>query len=112
MVEPETLPTLVETSTFARRRPGVLDDESYRLAQLALASNPELGARIPGGGGIRKIRWDVGGRGKRGGARIIYYWAVGPQLILLLFIYGKSERDDLSEKQLRKLSKLVKEEFR
>ena len=104
--------TIVETPTFNRRRPDLLDDEEYRLLQLALARNPELGAIIPGGGGLRKARWELEGRGKRGGARIIYYWAVSADLILLLFLYSKNERADLTKEQLRILAKLVKEEFK
>ena len=104
--------TLVETPTFNRRRPDLLDDEEYGLLQLALARNPELGPVIPGGGGIRKARWELEGRGKRGGACIIYYWAVSDDLILLLFLYPKNERADLTKEQLKMLAKLVKEEFR
>ena len=104
--------TIVETTTFNRRRPKLLDDEEYRLLQLALARNPELGPVISGGGGIRKARWELEGRGKRGGARVIYYWAVSEDLILLLFLYPKNERADLTKEQLRILAKLVKEEFK
>ena len=104
--------TIVETPTFSKRRADLLGDEEYRLLQLALARNPELGAIIPGGGGIRKARWELEGRGKRGGARVVYYWAVSEDLILLLFIYPKSERGDLTKDQLRILAKLVKEEFK
>lgn len=104
--------TLVETPTFARRRPDLLGDEEYRLAQLALAKDPRLGDLIPGGGGLRKVRWELEGRGKSGGARVIYYWAVAPGVILLLYIYAKNERDDLSKDQLKALAKAVREEFK
>jgi hypothetical protein len=104
--------TLVETPTFARRRSDLLDDEEYRLAQLALAKNPEIGDLIPGGGGLRKVRWELEGRGKSGGARVIYYWAVAPGVVLLLYIYAKNERADLSKDQLKALAKAVREEFK
>ena len=104
--------TLVETPTFAKRRPGLLSDEEYRLAQIALARDPELGAVIPGAGGLRKVRWELEGRGKRGGARVIYYWAVAQGVILLLFIYSKSELDNLTKGQLKALAHVVKEEFK
>ena len=52
-----------------------LDDEQYRALQTALYLRPEQGALIPGGGGLRKLRWGAEGRGKRGGVRTIYYWA-------------------------------------
>ena len=52
---------------------GLVDDESYRALQVALALRPEQGALIQGSGRLRKIRWAASGRGKRGGVRIIYY---------------------------------------
>ena len=54
----------------------------------------------------------VGSRGKRGGARVIYYWAVRKDLILLLFAYPKNVSADLTPKQVAQLAKVVKEEFR
>ena len=89
-----------------------MDDDEYRLAQIALAKDPELGDLMPGSGGLRKVRWDLEGRGKRGGARVIYYWAMGRGIILLLFIYAKNELANLSKDQLRALAKAVKEEFK
>jgi hypothetical protein len=74
--------------------------------------NPGLGARIKGGGGIRKTRVAVGSHGKRGGACVIYYWAVRKDLILLLFAYSKNVSADLTPKQVAQLAKVVKEEFR
>ena len=65
-----------------------------------------------GGGGIRKIRVAVGSRGKRGGARVIYYWAVRKDVILLLFAYPKNVSADLTPKQVAQLAEVVKEEFR
>jgi hypothetical protein len=60
---------------------------------------------------VRKVRIAVGARGKRGGARVIYYWAVRRNVILLLYAYAKNELADLTLKQVRQLAKLVKEEF-
>ena len=105
-------PTLVETNVFARRRAALLDDEQYRALQLTLVDDPIAGALIPGSGGLRKLRWDLTGRGKRGGARVIYYWAAGNEVVLLLLIYAKNERDDLTKDQLKVLSNLVREEFK
>ena len=64
-----------------------------------------------GGGGIRKARVAVGSRGKRGGARVIYYWAVRRDLILLLYAYPKNATADLTPKQIRQLASVIKEEF-
>jgi len=102
---------LAETSVFTRQITALLDDEEYREFQNELVANPAQGPRIKGGGGIRKIRVGVGSHGKRGGARIIYYWAMKTDLILLLFAFAKNERADLTRKQISQLAKMVKEEF-
>ena len=59
---------------FTRLITELLPDDSYRLLQEDLAKNPQAGDLIPGGGGIRKLRFALPGGGKRGGARLIYYW--------------------------------------
>jgi hypothetical protein len=102
---------LIETSTFTRQITALLTDEEYGEFQARMAANPELGALIRGGGGIRKARVAVGSRGKRGGARVIYYWAVRKDVILLLFAYPKNAAADLTPKQVSQLAKVVKEEF-
>ena len=103
---------LIETSTFTRQITALLSDEEYGAFQSRLAANPGLGALIKGGGGIRKIRVAIGSRGKRGGARVIYYWAVRKDLILLLYAYSKNVSADLTPRQVVQLAKVVKEEFR
>lgn len=64
-----------ETSVFTKQCLKLLDPESYRLLQLRLVSEPSAGDVIKGTGGLRKIRWQGSGRGKRGGVRVVYYWA-------------------------------------
>jgi hypothetical protein len=81
----------------------LLDDESYGALQTHLAQCPDAGAVIRGSGGLRKLRWGAKGHGKRGGARIIYYWWVAKDPISMLFLYAKNERDDLSTDQLKQL---------
>lgn len=103
---------LIETSTFTRQITALLSDEEYGAFQIRSAANPGLGALIKGGGGIRKIRVAVGSRGKRGGARVIYYWAVRKDVILLLYAYPKNVSADLTPKQVAQLAKMAKEEFR
>lgn len=78
---------------------------------MVLANRPTAGSLVKGSGGLRKIRWAREGRGKRGGVRVIYYWAATYQRLLMLLIYSKSERDDLRPEQLRSLRKTVAEEF-
>ena len=103
---------LIETSTFTRQITALLSDKDYGALQSRLAANPGLGALLKGGGGIRKIRVAVGSRGKRGGARVIYYWAVRRDLILLLYAYPENVSADLTPQQVAQLAKVVKEEFR
>jgi hypothetical protein len=61
------------------------------------------------GGGIRKMRFAVSGRGKSGGVRVIYYWAKPRDRIYLLLIYPKSRRDDLTDRKTAILRDYVKE---
>jgi hypothetical protein len=102
---------LIETSIFTRQIVALLSDEEYREFQVRLAANPDLGALIGGGGGIRKVRVGVGTKGKSGGARIIYYWAISRDAILLLYAYPKNVVGDLTAPQVSQLAKAVKEEF-
>ena len=97
-----------ETARFTRRVVELLDDEVYARLQLYLAEFPDAGDLIKDGGGIRKIRVPLPGRGKSGGARVIYFWAVTDELILMLDIYAKNEQADLTDEQVNKLSKEVK----
>lgn len=66
---------------------------------------------IPRSGGLRKIRWALAGRGKRGGCRIIYFWDEPTETFYMLYAYGKNMQEDLTTGQLRILSRLVREEF-
>ena len=102
---------LIETSAFTRQIAALLSDEDYGAFQSRLAANPGLGALIKGGGGIRKIRVAARSRGKRGGARVIYYWAFRRDLLVLRYAYAKNVSADLTPKQVAQLSRVVKEEF-
>ena len=77
----------------------------------ALVLRPDAGNLIPGGGGLRKIRWGAKGRGKRGGVRVIYYWAVKQDRILMLMMYAKNEQDNLTAEQLKVLRRIIEEEY-
>jgi mRNA-degrading endonuclease RelE of RelBE toxin-antitoxin system len=102
---------IVETSIFTRRVLQLLADEEYRRLQAALVNRPQAGAIIRGSGGLRKVRWAGSGRGKRGGVRIIYYWAAEQAQLLMLFIFAKNERDDLSPDQLNILRTIVEDDY-
>jgi hypothetical protein len=102
---------IIETTVFTRQVVNLLPDKDYRSLQLTLANRPDTGDLIKGSGGLRKIRWAAVGQGKRGGARVIYYWAVPQDQILMLFMYPKSERADLTVSQIRVLRKIIEEEY-
>jgi mRNA-degrading endonuclease RelE of RelBE toxin-antitoxin system len=65
--------SFVETKLFTRLVQEYLSDDEYSQLQQAMIANLEIGSVIPGSGGVRKMRWGVSGRGKRGGLRIIYF---------------------------------------
>ena len=102
---------IIETSIFTRQVQALLTEEQYRRLQISLILRPDVGVIIPGSGGLRKMRWSIQSRGKRGGVRVIYYWITRQDRILMLTIYAKSEKDDLTADQLKILKKIVEEEY-
>jgi hypothetical protein len=98
---------LIETPSFTRQVEAQLSAEEYRALQVALLLAPEAGPVIPGSGGLRKLRWRLRGRGKRGGARVIYYCQLRAGQLYLVYLYPKNVRSNLSPAELRILRKLV-----
>lgn len=74
-----------------------------------LSANPLSGVLIKGTAGIRKMRWATSGRGKRGGARVIYYFHSRNLPLYLLEIFGKNEKVDLTSSEKTELRNLVSE---
>lgn len=102
---------IIETSIFTKRVLKLLTRDEYRQLQTELANRPGAAPVIKGSGGLRKARWFVKGRGKRGGVRVIYYWAVQKEQLLMLLIYSKTKQDDLSPEQLKTLRYIMEEEY-
>ena len=73
-----------------------------------LAANPQAGELIPGGGGIPKLRLAFGGRGKRGGARVIYYHHSDRLPVFLLALFAKNERADMPRSEVSELARMAK----
>jgi len=85
----------------------LLPDDDYKQLQTALMLRPDAGDFIHGTGGLRKIRWNLPHKGKRGSLRVIYCWDK-ENTIFMLLPYKKTETDDLSPSQLKRLRSLVK----
>lgn len=102
----------VETPIFTKVITGMIGDDDYRSLQIALMLRPEQGPVISGAGGLRKVRWAKPGTGKRGGLRIIYYWAPAERAFYMLYAYSKNEQGDVTPAQARQLGRLVREEFK
>jgi hypothetical protein len=99
----------IETPTFTRLLASLLTDDEYRALQNVLLEDPARGDLIPGGGGIRKLRHALPGRGKSGGVRVIYYWTKKSDQIYMLLIYPKSRKDNLTDQETAVLREFVKE---
>ena len=99
----------IETATFTRLLADLLTDDEYADLQNVLVENPERGDIIRGSGGLRKLRFALPGRGKSGGARVIYYWLRNDAQIYMLLIYPKSKKDDLTDRETALLREFVKE---
>jgi hypothetical protein len=101
----------VRFPTFEKTAADLFSEADIFELEMLLAVQPDAGDLIPGGRGLRKLRRPAKGRGKRGGARVIYYHVSRQHIILLIVAYAKNEQEDLDRKQLQVLSTLIKSEF-
>lgn len=99
----------VELGLFAALRDELFSEEQFLAFQWYLCQRPDAGDVIPETGGCRKIRWKVQGKGKRGGARVIYFLRNKAGQIVLVTAYGKNEREDVPRQWLRKLKETYDE---
>ena len=107
--------TVVETQTFIRQAESLFSDDEKMTVIDYIAANPLIGSEIPGAGGVRKIRVATEGKGKRSGARVIYYWYSDDAPIYALAVYGKNKKIDLSapeKKAVTAFAKAIKAEYR
>lgn len=96
----------METRFFTEDVKQLLSDEEYGALQSHLAANPQAGDLIKGTGGLRKVRWAAGEKGKSGGVRAIYYYVNADAQIRMLAIYKKGVQDTLTAKQAALLRKI------
>jgi hypothetical protein len=99
----------IEHPTFTRQIEELLSVDEYKDFQRELAEHPEQGDVIPGLGGLRKVRVQLAGRGKRGGARVIYLLIPRPEIVFLFYAYSKRGLEDLNTEQKRRLKQAVME---
>jgi len=107
--------SVVETPEFLSATRKLMDDDERALLVDYLAHNPMAGDLVQGTGGIRKVRWALDGRGKRGGARVIYFYHDADMPLFALTAYAKNERADLSQQDrndFRQLTTMLVDAFK
>ena len=104
----DRMQTVAETPLFSRQADKLFSEEEKRDLIDYLAENPLAGDEIPGTGGVRKVRFGALGRGKRGGARVVYFHGGQRMPIYALLAYSKSDKTDLSPGERRAVAALVK----
>jgi hypothetical protein len=101
--------SVTELPGYRRRADELLTAEEQDAIVDLIAIEPTCGDLIPGTGGLRKVRVGRGGSGKRGGARVIYFYYNPDFPVLLVAIYAKNEKADLTARDKKKFVALVKE---
>ena len=106
--------TFVETRLFTSLVDQYLSDDEYAELQQALTANPDAGDVIRGSGlnkcqhvGVRKLRWGLAGRGKRGGIRVIYYLRSRQGEVWMLTLYAKNEVESIPGHVLKKIKEEI-----
>nr|WP_314739911.1 DNA-binding protein [uncultured Haemophilus sp.] len=95
--------TIIEHEKFKQKAEQIWTTEERLEFFTYLAQNPLAGDVIPHAQGLRKIRWQANGKGKRGGVRIIYFNLLNNGLIVALDIYAKNEKENLSNQEIKQL---------
>jgi mRNA-degrading endonuclease RelE of RelBE toxin-antitoxin system len=99
--------SFIETKLFTKLVTEHLSDEEYARLQELLIRDPDTGDLIPGSGGVRKVRWGVKGRGKRGGIRVIYYARTRQGQIWMLTLYAKNVVESIPAHVLRQIKEEI-----
>jgi hypothetical protein len=105
----------IELPLFTKQITELVADTAYAAFQRELLRQPEKGDLMQHSGGLRKARMAIQGRGKRGGARVIYLFLAQHETIVLFYVYTKAESENLSRDQLKRLKNAVatiKQEFK
>jgi hypothetical protein len=103
------LVAVAETPAYIARASKIMSVEEMAAVVDVIARNPTVGVVIKGANGLRKLRIPLGGRGKRGGGRVIYWYYSENNPAILLWAFAKNDQSDLTKKQLAELVKLLEE---
>jgi hypothetical protein len=93
--------TFIEQPIFTQSLLQLVDDDAYRRFQNELAANPEKGPVVKGSGGLRKARMALPGRGKSGGARVLYLWLPRHSTVLFYLVYTKGDTENVPASKMK-----------
>ncbi len=99
--------TVFETSTYLARADKLLSKAEQEAVVQMIAQDPTCGDLMEGTGGVRKVRFAIGGRGKSGGARVVYYFHSEAMPVYLLTLFAKNEKSNLAKAERNALARLV-----
>ena len=99
--------TVVETPSYLADAERLFSSDERKAIVDRLAADPTCGVVVPGGGGIRKVRFGFGARGKSGGARIIYLFSGTDLPVFILAVFAKNEKANLSAAERNALAGIV-----
>jgi hypothetical protein len=99
---------IIAASGYRRAAARLLSAEDCKAMEAAIAARPDAWPVVPGTGGARKARVPLPGRGKRSGARVIYYFQATPEVLALLAIYAKAAKEDLTHADRRNIREAIR----
>ena len=99
--------SVVETAEFVRESLRIMSEAERHSLVTHLAYKPQSGDLIPDTGGVRKLRWKLENKGKRGGARVIYYFYDHSVPLFALTMFAKNERTDLTQGERNAMRQIV-----
>jgi len=109
MEDEQKLLTIVELESYLKSKERTWTEEENDEFLEFIASRPYAGTVLRGSGGVRKVRYQREGTGKSGGVRVFYYFLNREDLIFLILVYSKTQKDSLTQSQTNQLNKLSKE---
>lgn len=99
--------TFIYTRQFSASAEGVLTEDAFRALEDSLLKTPDAGDVVAGTAGVRKLRVPLPGRGKSGGARVLYYYAAMRERVYFLLIYPKNVAVTISDAGKKELKKWI-----